>query len=58
LENLRYDLMQTKFYHRKVLLKIKVTCHFWWKSSVLNLNKICEIINGIHKNIYLWPHKN
>jgi hypothetical protein len=42
------DLTQTRFYEAKMSLKIAIVLHFWWKTSVSNLNKTYNIVYEVY----------
>jgi hypothetical protein len=38
--------MQIRFYYESLWLKIGIVNNFYWKSPILNFNKICETVYG------------
>lgn len=46
MENSIYGLMQTRLYYGSIFWKSEISDNFMWKSSILNVNKICETIMG------------
>jgi hypothetical protein len=56
MKNSIYGLTQTRLYYGSIFWKSEMSDNFRWKSSILNVNKICETIMGHTGSPFMASH--